>query len=111
MAWLDPHLPGDVQTVPRPVEQIDERALREPTRRERLVRWLSEHKLLVTIAAALLFLASLALAFEAGHAYAEGVRSLGGFVEHLGGMYDHYFGDEQPMVGGWRWAYAWLWGG
>lgn len=78
--------------------------VREPTRRERTVRWASEHKLIVTAIAVLAFVASLLVAFELGHAYAEGARSLPAFAEHLGEMINTY-------VGAWLWRapQAWLW--
>jgi hypothetical protein len=42
--------------------------------------------------------------FEAGHAYAEGVRSVGGFIDHLGEMRETYLGAWL-----WRAPTAWLW--
>lgn len=65
-----------------------------------LVRWASAHKLLVTIAALVLFVLCMVCAFEAGHAYAEGVRTVGGFVDHLNMMRESILAR---LPDGWMW--------
>jgi len=70
----------------------------DPPEPKRRIRWA-----LVAVVA-LAWLLTIVLAFEIGHAYAEGARSLPAFGEHLGDMYDAY-------VGAWLWRAptAWLW--
>lgn len=67
--------------------------------RQRATRWAREHRPLVALAILAAWAITLGFAFEAGHAYSEGVRSLSGFADHLGEMYEHYLGAARGLVG------------
>jgi|SRR5215212_2391315 len=121
--WYPPAAVGVADKVGQGVgeserrHRFDERDFVRPQRQ----RWGRAHRrLLITIGAVLLFALCMMVAFEAGHAYAEGVRTLGGFVDHLGEMREHFLGggNAEDMNGaGWLWhpakllakAAGWLW--
>src|SRR5215218_3329875 len=66
------------------------------------VRWSRRHPAITVALVVLAWLLTIAVAFEVGHAYAEGVRSVGALGDHLSGG---RFGSMHAVAK----LDAWLW--